>query len=58
MVAAIWVCLLWPASLIQAEEAGEFHYGPIYVSVAIFDVDSISSAGQSFTINYYARCSM
>jgi gamma-aminobutyric acid receptor subunit beta len=49
--------LLLLALATPAQAAGEEsnYEGPVYVSVVILDVDSISSANQSFTINYYAQ---
>ncbi len=44
---------LLAAGQVQAQD-NDF-VGPVYVSVVILDVDAISSADQSFTINYYAQ---
>ena len=49
--------LLLLALATPAQAAGEEsnYEESVYVSVVILDVDSISSANQSFTINYYAQ---
>ncbi len=46
----------WLQAQSHASEENEAEVtGPVYVAVVILDVDSISSADQNFTINYYAQ---
>lgn len=52
---ALGLCCLFFSAYFPAANAAADEQKTVYVYVGILDVDAISSAGQSFTINYYAQ---